>query len=615
MSFVFTNIMSTFRESVVVRSITVLNRRDKFKLIAIVLFQITFGILDLLGIALVGVLGALAVNGVESRRPGSSVSQVLNRLHLQNMSFQNQAMVLGILATALLISRTITSIFFTRRTLFFLSRRGAKISATLIGRLLSQPLLKIQSRTTQQTSYAITEGVTRITLGVVANLVNIVTDSSLLILMSALLFVIDPVIALSTFLLFSSLGLVIYFLVHKRATRLGSQTTVAGIESKEKIFEVLQSYRESVVAHRRGYYVHQIGKRRTELADVEAEQSFLPFIGKYVIESSVLIGALIISAIQFIFFDASHAVATLSIFLAAGTRIAPTVLRIQQSAVTINSSIGQAEPTLDLLSELGNVDFQYESDFRPIFEHSGFIPSVEVGALSFRYPSKDLDAVKNISLRIEPGEFVAIVGPSGAGKTTLVDLILGVLSPDAGSVLISGAAPGVATSKFHGAIAYVPQDIIVFNGTIANNVAMGYEFLPQDLEQIMAALKRAQLEDLISELPSGINSAVGERGSKLSGGQRQRLGIARALYTNPKLIILDEATSALDGETEAKISASLSALRGTSTVIVIAHRLATIKNADKVVYMNAGMVEGVGNFEEVRSIVPDFDNQSRLMGL
>lgn len=601
--------------NIVGKSLSVLDRSDKYKLLVIALFQIAFGILDLLGIALIGVLGALAVNGVESRGSGGRVARVLELLNLQRLSFQNQAMILGILAALLLISRTVTSIFFTRRMLFFLSRRGAKISATLIGKLLSQPLLKIQERTTQQTSYAVTQGVAKITLGVIASLINILTDASLLALMGISLLLFDPLIAVSTLLIFSSLGFAIYFLVHKRATRLGNQSAAAGIESNEKIFEVLQSYRESVVAHRRGYYVEQIATRRTELADIEAEQSFLPFIGKYVIESSVILGALIISAVQFIFFDATRAVGTLSIFLAAGTRIAPAVLRVQQSAVTIKSSLGQAEPTLDLIFDLRNSHFEYETTFRPIFDHLDFHPSVEVKGLHFRYPPKVEDAISGVNLHITPGEFVAIVGASGAGKTTLVDLVLGVLSPDKGSILISGLEPNAATSKFHGAIAYVPQDIIVFNGTIANNVAMGYEFQPEDVEPIMTALNRAQLDDLISELPLGIDSSVGERGSRLSGGQRQRLGIARALYTDPKLIILDEATSALDGETESKIAESLNSLKGTATVIVIAHRLATIRNADKVIYMKDGKVEKIGTFEEVRAAVPDFENQSRLMGL
>ena len=193
--------------------------------------------------------------------------------------------------------------------------------------------------------------------------------------------------------------------------------------------------------------------------------------------------------------------------------------------------------------------------------------------------------------------------------------MLGVLNPDSGKVLISNLPPLDAISKWPGAVSYVPQDVIIANGTIRENVGLGYPIDIATDELVMKALKIAHLDSFIAGLPFGIDTPVGERGTKISGGQRQRLGIARAMFTNPHLLVLDEATSSLDGETEANISDSIHELRGSTTVVIIAHRLSTVRNADLVVYMDSGRILSKGKFEQVRAEIPDFDNQAKLMGL
>jgi ABC-type multidrug transport system fused ATPase/permease subunit len=210
---------------------------------------------------------------------------------------------------------------------------------------------------------------------------------------------------------------------------------------------------------------------------------------------------------------------------------------------------------------------------------------------------------------------VAIVGPSGAGKTTLIDLILGVLEPDSGDIYISGLAPSEAVKKWPGALSYVPQDVFISNGTFVSNIKLGFPVDSGSDQLVENALEIAQLTDVIAGFPDGLNSRVGHGGISLSGGQRQRLGIARALFTKPKLLVLDEATSALDGGTEASISSAISALKREVTVIVIAHRLSTIRDADTVVYLEEGRVIAIGTFEEVRKAAPNFDRQASLMGL
>jgi len=573
------------------------------------------GALDLLGVVAIGLLGALSVTGLQSKEPGNRVGIALQVLHISNSSFQVQVTLLGFGAVLLLVGRTILSIFFTRRILFFLSRRGATISANLISRLLAQPLLIVQSRTTQETLYAVTTGVSLITLQVLATSIVMVSDLSLLVVMSIGLFVIDPTTAIGTFIVFFLIAYFLYRFMHVRADELGIKNSKFNIASNEKIVEVFSSYRESIVRNRRDYYAREIGKLRFALADVSAEAAFMPYVSKYVIETAVVLGALLIGAGQFVLQDAAHAVATLAIFLAAGTRIAPAVLRLQQGSIQIRGSLSAATPTLDLIDALGNSPMIENVDDSVDTIHEGFVSSIQIENTALTYPTKLVPAIAEISLMIPPGASVAFVGPSGAGKTTIIDVLLGVLNPSTGSVLVSGLPPLVAVAKWPGAISYVPQDVVIAAGTIRENVALGYPAEAATDELVMRALKIAHLDKFVNELPNGIETQVGERGAKISGGQRQRLGIARAMFTQPHLLVLDEATSSLDGETEASISDAIHALRGSTTVVMIAHRLSTVRSADIVVYLSEGKIISKGTFEQVRNSVPDFDRQAKLMGL
>ena len=609
------DLLARWRQTTIGRSLHVLNKNDQKKLSAIIVIQILMGALDLLGIIAIGLLGALSVTEIQGNQPGNRVSNALSILHVSSSSYQTQAIILSVGAVTLLVGRTILSIFFTRRILFFLSRRGAKISADLIARVLSQSLLAIQARTTQETLYAVTRGVQLIVLEVIATLVVLIADFSLLIIMGVGLFVVDPVTAIGTFIVFSLIAFFLYRFMHVQAGELGVKSSELNIISNEKIVEVFSSYRESVVRNRRDYYAREIGQLRYSLADTSARISFLPFVSKYVIETTVVLGALLIGAAQFLLQDVVHAVATLTIFLAAGTRIAPAVLRIQQGSIMIQGSLGAAMPTLDLIDQLGNSKLIENVDDSLDVIHAGFQSDIQVENVSLTYPNKSSQAISKIDLSIPAGASVALVGSSGAGKTTFIDVLLGVLNPDEGKVLISKLPPLQAVAKWPGAVSYVPQDVVIATGTIRENIALGYPLKVATDELVLSALKVAHLEDFVGSLPQGVDTQVGERGAMISGGQRQRLGIARAMFTRPHLLVLDEATSSLDGETETSISEAIHALRGSTTVVIIAHRLSTVRNADIVVYLSEGKILATGTFDEVRRSVPDFDRQARLMGL
>jgi ABC-type multidrug transport system fused ATPase/permease subunit len=609
------NIRFKISRSTVARSLKILTKNERRKIYMVIAIQIFLGLMDLAGVLIVGLLGSLAISGVSNATRGDRVGVVLNFLGLQDETLQTQVAVLGTIAALTLIIKTMLSLFFTRRTLYFLSRRSAQISSILISKLLGQSLLKVQERSTQQTIYALTNGVSTISVGVLGTLVYLISDISLLIILSIGLFVVDPTIAFSTLFIFSLIGFLLYRVMHKRVRQLGNKQAELSIQSSEKLLEVLNSYRELVVRNRRYFYAHEFQKVRLELSNIMAENTFRQNISKYVMEMTIVFGALFISAVQFSTQTASHAVAVLAIFLVASTRIGPAVLRVQSGLLQIKGSIGSAGPTLEMIEDLGSEESIDKVSDLVNTEHDGFSALITVQDVTFTYPKKSSPTIRNINLRIEPGSIVAIVGPSGAGKTTLVDLILGVLKPDSGRILISGEEPLDAVSRWPGAVSYVPQDVVIINSTVAENITMGFPESSSHHHLIEEALSTSQLSVFTTSLPEGVLTQVGDRGTSISGGQRQRLGIARAMFTKPMLLILDEATSSLDGDTEANISQSIQNMRGSVTVVMIAHRLSTVRNVDKLIYMEEGQVRSVGTFEEVRNSIPDFDRQAKLMGL
>jgi ABC-type multidrug transport system fused ATPase/permease subunit len=595
--------------------LSVYDKKDKEKLFLVALSQVFLAFLDLLGVALLGVIGALSVYGIQSKSPGNRVSQILEFTNLNQLSFQYQVAVLGVIAALVLIFKTVVSVFLVRKTLLFVSKRGALISSNLVRNLLSKSVTDLNKHTNQEIIYSTTAGIENLTARVIGSALIIFSDLVLLFVLFIGLLFVNTSISLSIFLIFSLVALALNKYMKSSTFELGAEEARLGVSSNENIVEALNSYRELVVKNRRSFYIEKITDLRMNLAIVTAKKNFMPNLSKYAFEIALIVASFLIAGIQFSLYNSTQAISSLAIFLAASTRIAPAILRIQQSTILLRSGLGSVEKTMTMirLARSGSHDEITKTPKK--FNHDNFVAKIEIKNLNYCYEGNNNFSIKNLNLSVEPGSQVAITGSSGAGKTTLVDLILGVIPNDSDSIKISGLTPLAAFARWPGSVTYVPQNINIMNSTIRQNISQGFDPDPLDEARIWNSLAVAHLDEFVRSLPLGIDTQVGEFGNQLSGGQRQRLGIARAMFTSPKLLILDEATSALDGETEALISQTLKALKGECTVIMIAHRLSSVVNSDKVVFMENGEISAEGTFEGVRKLSVTFDNLARLMNI
>jgi len=606
---------SVFKFAEIKRVLLLLEKKDRLKLFLVLIVNTFLAFLDLFGVALIGITSAILIRGLQGLTVGDQVSRFLELLNIDGLPQRHLLILLGGMAIFFFIIKTSLSVYFLRRTLRYMSIRNAQISSSLVSKMLNRPVEKIFSKSIQHQIYNVTGGVERLVGGAVTNLVVIASDLVLLLVILIGLMLVDPVTSIGTFFVFTVIGFLLYFLLHKRVAILNSKFTYESIYFSQKVSEGINSFRDLFIKGGREFYVNEIRKTKMKLAGYDAEIKFLPNISKYTIEISVILGIAVVAGIQFYLFDSNRAIAVISVFLAASTRIAPAIIRLQQNLITVKASLSGAKPTFELIDELNGVKELEKTETLITTNHKDFSPRVNLKNLKFTYSDAINDTIQDISLEISEGKFIAFVGPSGGGKSTLVDLVLGLLAPSSGSITISGIAPVDAIKKWPGSIGYVPQDVFIENSTVKENICLGFnpELVLDEL--VWEALNLADLSDFVKGLDGQLSYKISDAGKNLSGGQRQRLGIARALLTKPKIVIFDEATSALDAETENRVSESILKLTGECTVIFIAHRLSVVRSADIIYYIDKGRIVNQGTFDELRSINADFNNQANFMGI
>lgn len=585
----------------------ILNTSEKRKLKVFVVLQMSLSLLDLLGVALIGIIVAISTSNLR----GLNQPSILENIPIFSaFTFDLQVLLLSLMALFFLIGRTVLSIAITKKVFVFFSNKSSAITTNLLSYIFSKPVNILNKSSTSEYVYLLTRGAETLTMNVLATSTILVADLSILFVIFIGLLLLDPIVALFSGFIFGILILILGKYLQSSVSRLGINAAESTIKSDTYIREAILSYREIIVRNRENFYLAQLNKIRTTYASTTAKIEILPYISKYVIESIIILGSMLIAFLELLLYDANKAITMLAIFLAAGSRVTPSILRAQQSFLLIKGGLAKSASTLGLLSKLALDSSSISLVTTTRMNQGNFNSEVAISKLNFTHSESSNRILSDFSVTIPPGSKIAIIGASGVGKSTLIDLILGFLEPDSGSVKISGLAPREAISLYPGFIAYVPQNIYLREGTIRENIALGFESEIINDELIWEVLQTAQASSFITQLPNGLNELITENGNNFSGGERQRLGIARALYTNPKLLLLDEATSALDEVTQSLIFKSLKTFQNTETTLIVsAHRLSTISDSDFLIYIKEFGVIEVGEFKELVLKYPEILNE------
>jgi ATP-binding cassette subfamily C protein len=598
-------------------ALKLLSSRDRKRFWILVIAQMSTGLLDLIGAGLITLVVLLLVGAFEPNSNSDALLSNLNELQFfTDYSLIKLAVVSGIGAAVFFLIKSVTCLWLIRKNLVFLGNQHSKIVSRLSERLLKKNLLFIESKSSQETSNAILHGTSYLTIELLGPLAIGLSEATLLILFAALMLWINPILMLCTVVFFGSAGVLLHQILGRWAGEVGAVVAQTSSDGQRELQETIGNFRSITVFGRQEFFVKGIRMQAQKGALAHSTKRFIEQIPKFSLEVTLVLGVLALGISQVSSSDLVSASTTLALFLTIAVRSTPSMLRLQGVFIAIRNASGQAKQTLDFIERL-----DLEPDRAPVNDlvcedsANAFSPELKVSNLSFTYPNNTYPSVSNVSFTLDANCSLAIVGKSGAGKSTLVDLLLGLLVPQDGTVLLNGVTPQIALELWRDKIAYVPQETKILSKTILENIVIGIPENKIDFDAVWLALEQVQLDEFVKKLPSGLYTQIGESGFKLSGGQRQRLGLARAFYLNPQMLILDEATSALDPETENHISLALSTFSKKATVVSIAHRLATVKAADYVLYLENGKCQAYGTFQEVRDGSPDFATHAKLLGL
>jgi ABC-type multidrug transport system fused ATPase/permease subunit len=542
-------------------------------------------VLDLISILLIGILGLVSMQAISGKK-------IENNLIFESfwfpkdMPFSLLLGFLGFIVLTTLVLKTLLNIYVTRRLFRFLSHKSEGLTRELFAQLFSQNYSKLRVYLKQDIHFLITEGTNAITFGTIAPAIGLFSDFVLVVLITTLLIIVSPYSTI-VFLLFIGSS---FFIIQKRIHRQSKESFQAANELrfsvKNQIETIVGSYRELYVAGYLNDAIEEATRARILHIGKLFRMELLPVMNRYLFEVILAGFGFLVAVIEFVRSDAISAVTTLGMFLIAAGRIAPSLLRLQQNSLRLQASEVPAKVFLDAFNAEQSLTLNPANREGISSNINEFIPIIEAKKLSFSFEDAVLPVFSDVTFSIDPGTINCICGESGTGKSTLIDLILGLLVPTNGSVTVSKLNPVEAINEFPGSISYVPQKSVFFNGTVRDYLTVGLNPLQTDIKHIEEMLTKVGVIEKIKLLPNYLDSDIEFNGGGLSGGEFQRLSIARALLSSPRILILDEATNALDEVSELSILSLIKSLRGETTVLLVSHNPNSIRIADNVIEIN-----------------------------
>ncbi len=499
---------------------------------------------------------------------------------------------------------------------WYVTRRMAQFELAIGDRLFNAyiraPWLERLKRNSAELVRMADVGIANTTSGLLLPAASLPSQVVTFLSVVVVLFVAEPVIAVITVVYLALIALLLYGWVSRRAVVNGRRNRDFSFRTATLMTEMVQALKEITLRGKATEVAQLVSENRAVAVQARATIGFLGAIPKFVLDSAMILGFLLIGGYGFVTGGAAAGFSAIALFGLASFRMVPSMLQFQGVMTSTASTLPHARAVIRDIKAAE----AYITDAETVGYGSLAADPREFvfSDVSFTYPGSATPALANVELTIPFGSHIAFVGTSGAGKSTMVDLILGLLTPTEGTVRVDDVDLAAVLGTWRAQVGFVPQDVALFDGTIGQNIALTWSE-EYDRSAADRAAERAQLTAVVQAKEGGLDARVGERGLALSGGQRQRLGIARALYSDPVVLVMDEATSALDTHTEDAVTTAIRRLRGSVTVITVAHRLATVRDADLICFFADGRLAAQGTFDEVIAAAPDFARQARLAGL
>jgi len=594
-------------------SLGLLTPRQRFGYLIILSVRVVVNFLDIAGVAMVGLLGAAGASSFL----GSGQADLFG--FSINLGNPDVLLIIMALVAGFFFLKAALSIALIRVTFFFLAGIETKNATEIAHYLFTGGLSDLRQYSRSEAQWAVTTSTNVTFSGVLGSAGMFVTETTLLIFMFALFAYVDLPAAFAITAYFLLVIGIFQLLANQRIRTGGKDLAEGNVDVTQVSLDMFEAFKEISVLMKQAFFLEKFAKARKTYALGSARLGFLMAIPRYFVETALAVGALAFVAWQLTRGELVDGLTTAGVFLAGGVRMMAALLPLQAAFSGLRGQTEQARLGQEILTKARTRRLEalevLEKSKTVVVEPTSVTEGIRVvlDSVTFTHQAAAEPAVNDVSLVIEPGSYVALVGPSGAGKTTLADLILGLNVPHQGKLSVNGMSARALRETQPGLMAYVPQRPGLVSGTLMENIALGQNPSEVDLEQVNEALRKALLNELVEGLPDGVHTRLGKNLDSLSGGQIQRLGLARALYTNPKLIVLDEATSALDAGAEASISESIQNIGEDTTVIVIAHRLSTVQRADVVHVIDEGHLVASGTFPELRRTVPMIKEYVRLM--